>query len=65
MTTELRYVAGQVVDGRTICGAKRKNFDPCEASPLKGQPDVSVMAMQAPSDGRGGSSPQCAGNEVA
>lgn len=46
--TDTRYAAGQVLDGRTICGAKKKNFDPCEASPLKGQPDVSVMAVQAP-----------------
>lgn len=30
------YSPGQVVDGRTICGAKKKNGDPCGASPAKG-----------------------------
>lgn len=35
-STDPKYAAGQVVDGRTICGAKKKDLDPCGASPVKG-----------------------------
>lgn len=31
-----KYAAGQAVDGRTICGAKKKNLDPCGMAPLRG-----------------------------
>lgn len=34
--TDQDYSPGQVVDGRTICGAKKKNGTPCGASPAKG-----------------------------
>lgn len=30
------YAAGQIVDGRTICGAKKRDADKCAAAPLKG-----------------------------
>lgn len=34
--TGASYAAGQVVNGRLICGAKKKNLDRCEASPRQG-----------------------------
>lgn len=34
--TDPKYAAGQVVDGRTICGAKKKTLDPCGSSPVRG-----------------------------
>lgn len=43
------YAAGQVVDGRTICGAKKKNLDPCGSSPIRGATRCGT---------HGGSSPQ-------
>lgn len=36
MPRDPRYAAGQVVNGRTVCGTKEKNGDPCGASPPKG-----------------------------
>ena len=34
--TDPDYSPGQVVDGRTICGAKKRDGEPCGASPAKG-----------------------------
>ena len=34
--TDPNYAAGQVVNGRTICGAKKKDLNPCGAPPAKG-----------------------------
>lgn len=59
------YTVGQVVDGRTICGAKKRNLDPCEASAMKGEHGVSIMVARPASDGSGGSRPQGVGNEAA
>lgn len=37
MATDPKYAAGQVVGGRTICGAKKRSTgDPCGAPPRKG-----------------------------
>lgn len=30
------YAPGQVINGKTICGAKKKTADPCGASPVQG-----------------------------
>ena len=34
--TDPNYAAGQVINGRTICGAKKKDLNPCGAPPAKG-----------------------------
>ena len=36
MVAGVSYAAGQIIDGRLICGAKKKNLDPCGASPVQG-----------------------------
>lgn len=36
MAADPKYAAGQVVNGRLICGAKKKNSDPCGTSPVRG-----------------------------
>lgn len=36
MATDPKYAPGQIVDGKLICGAKKKNLEPCGAPPLKG-----------------------------
>lgn len=34
--TAKKFAAGQTVDGRTICGARKKNGEPCGAHPARG-----------------------------
>ncbi|WBL18504.1 HGGxSTG domain-containing protein [Citricoccus sp. NR2] len=36
MTTSKKFAAGQTVNGRTICGARKKNGEPCGAHPARG-----------------------------
>lgn len=36
MATDPRFAAGQVVNGKLICGAKNKKTDPCGLSPVPG-----------------------------
>lgn len=36
MAVDPRYAPGQIVDGKVICGAKKKNTDPCGTSPIRG-----------------------------
>ena len=36
MATDPRFAAGQVVDGRLICGAKNKKGEPCGLGPVPG-----------------------------
>lgn len=45
---EMTYAAGQVVDGRTICGAKKRDLGKCGMAPLKGATRCGRHGAKAP-----------------